>query len=546
MADQPAPSKPQAAPRKKKRRLLKVLLAIVALLVFLHLPIGNEGLRISPETTLVTGPLRPDGTVDYIAAFNAECSKDVTPENNAAPLLARALGSGFLGPGTVDERTEKYDKPDDRVLGPLGLRPDGLDGNDTFVSWSSWLLEVHGESATRGDGNDSLYPDDETYDDPSLLLTRLWAGQKHPQIDPWLKRNEGALELVAKASRRSRYYVPSVCYFAPITFGTSSVESVRLVTDAAMALRVRSVVYAKMGHLDGAWEDVLAIHRLARLIGQKPLILHKAVAWKLDGLAAQSGIHLATRWPVPEGLAQYVVERLNRIGRPGPLRGGLWGERLIMLDLAQKRYGDASRLPFDQRLTVPVFLARSSNVNALLERTNWWYDRQDRAMETPSLRARIAALDALAREKRGLSTGWELAEITGLWGGGWPCRGEFSRKLVDKAIPMLPQLSLGGAERVAAGSQARCTIEVTAIALARFHEAEKRWPLRLDELVPKYADAVPLDVFTGGPIAYISRPDGYLLHSVGPNMRDDQGRSGAKGADDIVASIPAEPTTRGS
>jgi hypothetical protein len=63
-------------------------------------PAAAELLRpkitISRETTYFTGPLRPDGYVDYLAATNEYCSKGVTPENNAAGPLIQAFGPGEI------------------------------------------------------------------------------------------------------------------------------------------------------------------------------------------------------------------------------------------------------------------------------------------------------------------------------------------------------------------------------------------------------------------------------------------------------------------
>ena len=47
---------------------------------------------VSKDTTYFTEPLRADGGVDYVAAFNRRCSEGVTPENNAAVALWRASG----------------------------------------------------------------------------------------------------------------------------------------------------------------------------------------------------------------------------------------------------------------------------------------------------------------------------------------------------------------------------------------------------------------------------------------------------------------------
>src|SRR4051812_35217978 len=51
----------------------------------------------SKETTVVVGPLRQGGTIDYVAALNELCGKGVTRENNLAVPLLEAMGRGRGG-----------------------------------------------------------------------------------------------------------------------------------------------------------------------------------------------------------------------------------------------------------------------------------------------------------------------------------------------------------------------------------------------------------------------------------------------------------------
>ena len=69
-------------------------------------------ITISKETTYITGPLRPDGYVDYLAAINQRASQGVTPENNAAVPFFKAMG-----PGMVDKNCR------DRYYKMLGMAP---------------------------------------------------------------------------------------------------------------------------------------------------------------------------------------------------------------------------------------------------------------------------------------------------------------------------------------------------------------------------------------------------------------------------------------
>jgi hypothetical protein len=63
----------------------------------------------------------------------------------------------------------------------------------------------------------------------------------------------------------------------------------------------------------------------------------------------------------------------------------------------------------------------------------------------------------------------------------------------------------------------------TAIALERFRIAERTLPNALDELVPKYLNAVPQDPFDGKPLRYKKLAKGYVVYSIGEDKVDDGG-----------------------
>jgi hypothetical protein len=65
---------------------------------------------------------------------------------------------------------------------------------------------------------------------------------------------------------------------------------------------------------------------------------------------------------------------------------------------------------------------------------------------------------------------------------------------------------------------------VTAIALKRYQLQHGAYPTMLNDLVPAYLSAVPIDFMDGKPLRYKLRPDGdFLLYSVGDDGKDDGG-----------------------
>jgi hypothetical protein len=54
---------------------------------------AKRGYTISKETTYFTGPLKPDGRIDFVAAINEHFGEGVTESNNAARIIIPLVDS---------------------------------------------------------------------------------------------------------------------------------------------------------------------------------------------------------------------------------------------------------------------------------------------------------------------------------------------------------------------------------------------------------------------------------------------------------------------
>ncbi len=104
---------------------------------------------------------------------------------------------------------------------------------------------------------------------------------------------------------------------------------------------------------------------------------------------------------------------------------------------------------------------------------------------------------------------------------------------------MLP--SLGKLTSKEAGGLARLRLAQTAVALERFRSANtNRYPNVLTELAPKFLAAVPGDSFDGKSLRYQKGTTGYVLRSVGPDLKDD-GAVRKPGSDDLFFTVVRPP-----
>ena len=112
------------------------------------------------------------------------------------------------------------------------------------------------------------------------------------------------------------------------------------------------------------------------------------------------------------------------------------------------------------------------------------------------------------------------------------------------AFMSLPDLAMIAEDR----GNMRFEVTKLAFAVAEYRAQKGDYPAKLADLVPKYVAAIPQDVFSGGALHYKPQADGYLLYSVGPNGKDDGGRSQwdnpgnekLTGCDDIAVRISAK------
>ena len=90
--------------------------------------------------------------------------------------------------------------------------------------------------------------------------------------------------------------------------------------------------------------------------------------------------------------------------------------------------------------------------------------------------------------------------------------------------------------------EARCLANVrlalTAVALEQFRAAHgNRYPGALAELAPDFLPAVPVDPFDGQPLRYRKQDAGYVLYSIGPDLKDNDGKQMTAKGGDIVFSV---------
>jgi hypothetical protein len=478
----------------------------------------RAAITISKETTWITGPLRKDGYVDYIAALNERCRQGVTVESNSAVPFLRAMWPAEI----IDPKHRE------ECCRTLGI-PTLPDKGDYFVR-----LEKYARPGPDG-GN----AQDETWEQLTQAMKRPWTPKDFPRLADWLAANEKPLSLVLEASKRPRRYDPLLSVYDSVI--AVLLPTVQVHREAARALTARAMLRTGQGKVDEAWSDLLACHRLARLAGQGTTLIEALVAIAVDGLACAGDQGLLAGVRLSARQAASMREDLAKLP-PLPVMADKidLGERFIFLDcvamLAREGLSSLNNLvnlvhgnkKSDGILTSALDAVGRSAVDwdHILRMGNSWYDRMVAAGRKPTRPERQEAFRKIDEDIRKLAA--EVRDpksiALSLLGG---TRKAISERLGQMLVALvLPAIS--GATNAEDRGTMQLELTKLAFALAAYRADHGSYPAELTDLTPKYLRDVSKDVFGGGDLHYAREGKGYVLYSVGVNGKDD----GAKGRED--------------
>jgi type II secretory pathway pseudopilin PulG len=480
---------------------------------------------ISKGTTYITKPLRPDGYPDYIRYFDERLREGVTPDNNATVLLLRSLGRGELS-----------DEPHAEFFKRLGIEPLPAKG-DYFVDWATyskrfsakvWPPVPPGLQQTAQEYFESL-------DD--FASERPWTRKDFPRLARWLDASNKHIDEFVAASKRPRMYTPLLPGDEAQTLVSVLIPLVGNNRQAARALVTRAMHRAGSGDTQGAIDDLLACHRLARLTAQGFTLVESLVGFAIDGIANQAETALIASGRLTAGDRAKLRKELAMLP-PMPRMADVLdaGERFMFADsvcwVAREGAGSMGKLiafsSSDRR--AQGALAAVANVTGdliidwdlSLSTGRQWYDQLIEAARIDDRNKQREAIGAfelkLQATSRSVSDG---ASLLGLF---FSPRYTASRKMADTFVALLlPALS--AALNAEHRHQTRHALVPLALALADYRDLHRQFPDTLDALAPKFLEKIPLDPMWGVPFVYKKTDAGCLLYGVGQNGQDDGGRT---------------------
>jgi hypothetical protein len=496
-------------------------------------------IRISEQTTYLTEPLDAEGYVDYLEAINHRWSEGVTPENNFEVVVRRVMG--VKG---IDEtvRAEYL-----RRLGMGDLPKD----HRHFQSFLSIIDARFGENGSHSNDPQKVKELRHSYGD---AFEKPWSTRDSPLIAEWLHENSELLDIVVEGSKRSKSFTPCLVRTGKDATGilldfVSVKDEYRVL---GSALYVRAMHRLGAGNVSGAWNDLQAVHRIARHTANAAISVERLIGSATEAMACRGDLAFLRFGRLDSRqIRDYEADLRKLTPIPTLVPSTDWFNRFVFLDVvASASRGDAAKKGMLGKQWAGKLADQDSvssiDWNAILEWGNDRYDRLVLVAKTDNHAERHRIMDAIMEEsKQSLKNRKQEATIVGRLLSGKSQKTLLTEGIRDTIFALImPAVSImtDGMRR---GDFRRLATRV-AFALMAFRLDHGTFPDQLEKLVPEYIDHVPVDPFSGAPIVYRKRPDGVVIHSAGPNQDDESNihtfaaPTGPDFSDDITIYLPQE------
>ncbi|MBD3673354.1 MAG: hypothetical protein HUJ26_07490 [Planctomycetaceae bacterium] len=486
--------------------------------------------KISPETTYITEPLTKEGRVDYGAALNQMMKKGVTPETNAAVYYWRAMG-----PQPDGLESEEFLE---NLKQELGIDP--------FSENGPYMVNFRPPQKAVDAGQDP-------FADYNAALGSPWKSDDYPSVKKWIDLNQEPLDIVLEGTRQPHYFRPIVKTANEELLLTTLLPDIQQMRELARLLSARAMLAIGEARFEDASSDLIALHRLARHVGQGATMIELLVGVAIDAVAREGDLQLINCETISVEQLKAHQKSLSELPTLAHCDRAMTSERMFNLDELQtiatgnpKSEQGKTFLSFaglDASSTMGAILSEmfqhSIDWNVVFTGINDYHDSVGEALSLDSFAKRFETIKQLNQE---LQAEYQQANrpsalaLSVLFSP--QCRGNHIRLvLLSLLTPALEQVVVAQTR-----GNSNAPLTETAFAVAAYQKREGKLPDNLQQLIPADLAEIPLDPFTGQPVHYLVNNDAATIYCLGKNLQDDKGITQQENRNeyDIVVRIPKQ------
>lgn len=467
-----------------------------------------------PEGLELTTPHIPKMVTGATRELNMRLSKGIDPAQNAAVHLTQLLGDSVF--------PEPLRAASKEMLGIASLDS----AAPRFFYIQSFVQ--------------SKFPQDEQKRDAFLkqFTSELqsfdggpWESTQFPILAQFFDANEPALDRLGEIADLSSYYAPVLSAESPGSLISASFTLEYRLPYLGQCLYVRAMRRLGDGDFEGASSDLLAIHKLARLLASgSPLDVSTAKAHWIESNAFKGEVAMLQSGLLSADQAGQYLKKLDELPpMPSPVAAADVGERLViqreielLRDNDDALYAFFDWDPAEHQKDVAALREANLDWDLAFQEAKQVQDEAVAALAISDFEAQMKEIDRLnevAKAWREEEEANETPLVETL-----DTKREAASRLMGKATAMALRANLWQRVHTHHRGIVRRDLVKTGLALVAYQKEHGDYPKQLSDLSPDLLKELPLDVHSGEPFGYEQRgEEGVRLFSLGANRIPDQG-----------------------
>ena len=340
-------------------------------------------------------------------------------------------------------------------------------------------------------------------------------------LNEWLDKNSSAIAELRLGTTKPycwfQYKVGPNSESALINVLLPPIDSLRKL---GIAICWKMQLAAEKSDWDSVATDIQSLKALARDLMACPALIEQLVGMGIDQSASRQLIYLLQNHHPPGRSLDELAVILGESYPSGYPIADIGCESGFQLDMVQRVFtddgsGKGHLIPF----ALDNLLA--SGGNKVLAFTP--AESVARAMIHPSRRETVQIIEQWEK----MQDSYRLTTPYKDYSSGHPIDAWFMKTIEENQRNLFIKTVLPATQRAVWYSyttKAQHEASQIVVALLRYKADHDQFPEKLDELVPQYLKAVPLDPFGPGPLTYKRQGDDFILYSWGLNFEDHGGQ----------------------
>jgi hypothetical protein len=361
--------------QRKRWRFIFCLVIIFSLLFFFLsiylICFYAPPLVISPQTTRITGPLTPEGQIDFYRYIDEKYygNPQIATDDNGFRIFIRTFGvvyDSVNSPPFII--VQKYDK--------LGL---DINTPPTMTMPDSPLKIISDHYAGLGETIQN--------DHAKKMFSKPWTLEEVPMLAEWIETADKPLDALAEMIRKPIFVCPLLKNkdSSGNSFGDLLLLYETIIPDLetfrtiALLYQARANYRIAKGDIDGTINDTISIYKLERHLGKDiGFFIHLLVSAGLEGFANAIPLNANPNCQLTKEQLQRLLDTINQLPPRTSFSDSCEFDRLDALNAAQALFYDYDT--FKRMLPDPDNIAKNfitflpCNQNVFFNRVNEAYD----------------------------------------------------------------------------------------------------------------------------------------------------------------------------